>query len=297
VRKKGLLFLITALCLSVNVVLAADEVLVKGELTQVSKDQFLNALERMDERTRKQFLSKENRVFKAVKNYYITEVALAKAKKSGLYTTPKMQALIEKAVGDVVLKDMYQTYLEKELAKKKFIGLARDYYKANKEQYKTAPEVDASHILIDYKTRSKEAAKALAETIRQQLVDGKDFVTLAKQYSNDPSVANNQGHLGFFTKEKMVQPFGAAAFALKKAGDISPVIETDFGFHIIRLEGIRESAFIPFEQVQKKLVADLKKKEVVKINERFKAELLDSKNIEINREAIQSLVTSRSVIN
>ena len=287
------MFLTIALCLSANIVLAADEVLVKGELTQVSKEQFLSALERMDERTRKQFLSKENRVFKAVKNYYITEVALAKAKKSGLYTTPKMQALIEKAVGDVVLKDMYQSYLEKELAKKKFIGLARDYYKANKEQYKTAPEADASHILIDHKNRSKEAAKVLAEKIRQQLVDGEDFVVLAKQYSNDPSVVNNQGHLGFFTKERMVKPFSAAAFALKKTGDISPVIETDFGFHIIRLDGIKESSFIPFEKVENKLVESLKKQEIVKINGRFKAELLDDKNIEINREAIQSLVTSR----
>ena len=288
---KKVLFLVAAVCLSVNAASATEEVLVKGEQTQVFKAQFLGALERMDEKKRKQFLSKENRVFKAVKNYYITKAALAKAKQSGLYETPKMQALIEKAVGDAVLQDMYQTYLEKELAKKKFIGLAEDYYKGNKEQYKTAPEVDASHILIDYKAQSKEEAQVLAEKVRQQLVDGEDFVTLAKQYSNDPSVVNNQGRLGFFSKEKMVKSFSEAAFALKETGDISPVVETDFGLHIIRLEAIKDSGFIPFEQVQKKLVADLKKKEVVKINERFKAELLDSKNIEINREAIQSLVT------
>ena len=133
----------------------------------------------------------------------------------------------------------------------------------------------------------------MAEKVRQQLVDGEDFATLAKKYSNDPSVVNNQGSLGFFSKEKMVKPFSEAAFALKKAGDISPVIETDFGLHIIRLDAIKASGFIPFEKVQKELVKDLKKKEVVMINARFKAGLLDGKNIEIMHETIQSLVTPK----
>ena len=164
--KKGLFFLGTVLFLSIQNNLIAEDVLVKGALTQVSKEQFLNALQRMDDKTRHNFLAKESRVFKAVKNYYITEVALAKAKRSGLYESPRMQALVDKAVGDTVLRDMYQTYLKEELAKKKFTGLAKDYYKVNKEQYKAEPEVDASHILIDYKTRSKEEAKALAEKIR-----------------------------------------------------------------------------------------------------------------------------------
>ncbi|MDF1584673.1 MAG: peptidylprolyl isomerase [Methyloprofundus sp.] len=291
-KKKALVFLVAVSCLAFNARAAADEVLVKGALTQVSKEQFLGALERMDASTQREFLSKENRVFKAVKNYYITEVALAQAKQSGLYDTPKMQALIAKAVGDAVLQEMYQSYLDKELAKKKFEGLAQDYYTANKEQYKTPPEVDASHILIDYKVRSKEEAQVLAEKIRQQLVSGEDFVTLAKQYSNDPSVASNQGRLGFFTKQRMVKPFSEAAFALKQPGDISAVVETEFGLHIIRLEAIKESGFIPFEQVQKKLIDDLTKSEIAKINERYKAELLDSENIEINRAAIQSLVTA-----
>ncbi|MCF7971776.1 MAG: peptidylprolyl isomerase [Methylococcaceae bacterium] len=291
-KKKALVFLVAVSCLALNTTAAADEVLVKGALTQVSKEQFLGALQRMDARTQREFLSKENRVFKAVKNYYITEVALAQAKQSGLYDTPKMQALIEKAMGDAVLQEMYQAYLDKELAKKKFDGLAQDYYTVNKEQYKTAPEVDASHILIDYKTRSKEEAQALAEKIRQQLVSGEDFVTLAQQYSDDPSAATNHGRLGFFTKERMVKPFSDAAFALKESGDISPVVESDFGLHIIRLEAIKESGFIPFEQVKKKLIDDLTKAEVAKINERYKAELLDDQNIEINREAIQSLVTT-----
>ena len=114
---------------------------------------------------------------------------------------------------------------------------------------------------------------------------------MAKKYSNDPSVIENAGNLGFFSQQKMVKPFGEAAFSLQNKGDISPVIETNFGFHIIRLEAIKKSTYIPFEQVQDKLVEELKKKEVRKINERFKAELLDGKNIDVNRELIKSMVT------
>ncbi len=269
----------------------AEEVLVRGKEAKVSKEQFETALQRMDDKTRFQFLNKEKRVLKAVKNFYITEVAVARAKKTGIYESPKMQAIINKAVADTVLKEMYQQYLDKAMAGKKFEGLARDQYKANREKYKKAPEVSASHILIDYKKRCKEDVQALAEKIRKQLLNGKDFITLAKKYSDDPSVKKNNGSLGYFSKKRMVKKFSDAAFALKKVGDISPVIETKYGLHIIRLDEEERTETIPFEKVKDVLVKDLRHKIVGNINQNFKSDLLDAENIDINLDAIKGLVT------
>jgi hypothetical protein len=136
--KKRIASWILVLGLASNTVFA-EEVLVSGKEAKVSKEQFETALQRMDEKTRFQFLNKEKRVLKAVKNFYITEVAVARAKKSGLYESPKMQAIINKVVADTVLKEMYQQYLDKAMAGKNFEALARDQYKAYPEKYKKAP--------------------------------------------------------------------------------------------------------------------------------------------------------------
>ncbi|MCB0022069.1 MAG: peptidyl-prolyl cis-trans isomerase [Caldilinea sp.] len=75
---------------------------------------------------------------------------------------------------------------------------------------------------------------ALAQEIRQRLVDGEDFATLAAEYSDDPGSAANGGDLGWFGKGRMVAPFEEAAFALA-VNEISEPVKTDFGYHIIEV--------------------------------------------------------------
>ena len=103
-------------------------------------------------------------------------------------------------------------------------------------------KVKASHVLVAYKgasranpsiTRSKEEAKARAETLRKQIVEeGKDFATVARKNSDGPSKTKG-GDLGSFTFQTMAKPFSEAAFALE-VGAVSEVVETDFGFHVIK---------------------------------------------------------------
>ena len=108
---------------------------------------------------------------------------------------------------------------------------------------KDEEKIVASHILVAYKearnapasiTRSKAQAKKRAEEALKKAAKGNaDFGALAKQYSDDPGSGPRGGDLGAFTRKTMVQPFSEAAFALKP-GELSAIVETDFGFHVIK---------------------------------------------------------------
>lgn len=106
-----------------------------------------------------------------------------------------------------------------------------------------APEaISASHILIAYQgavranpkvTRTKEEARKLAEEVAKKAKSGANFAELVKEYSDEPRAAEREGNLGSFTRNRMVKPFSDAAFQLK-VNQISDVVETQFGFHVIK---------------------------------------------------------------
>ncbi len=113
----------------------------------------------------------------------------------------------------------------------------QSFYKNNPDQFKAPETVSARHILVlknkgdSEETLRKKREKA--ESIRKQLVGGADFAELARTSSDCPSKSNG-GNLGSFSRGQMVKPFEEAAFKQKK-GEIGPVVQTDFGYHIIQV--------------------------------------------------------------
>ncbi|RMH44010.1 MAG: peptidylprolyl isomerase [Alphaproteobacteria bacterium] len=123
-------------------------------------------------------------------------------------------------------------------------------------------EYNASHILV--KTREE------AEEIIKELEAGADFAELAKEKSTGPSAANG-GKLGWFGKGMMVKPFEDAVVALEP-GQISGPVETQFGWHVIRLDEVREKPAPTFEEVREQLAAELKQARIDAEVERLTAE-------------------------
>jgi peptidyl-prolyl cis-trans isomerase D len=137
------------------------------------------------------------------------------------------------------------------------------YFDQNQAALSNKEERRASHILFnagkDVSAADRAKAKSKADEILTQLRQRPDqFAELAKKHSQDQGSAPNGGDLDFFAKGAMVKPFEDAAFALKK-GDISDVVETDFGYHIIRLTDIKSAVGANFQQVRPQLESDLKK--------------------------------------
>jgi peptidyl-prolyl cis-trans isomerase D len=125
----------------------------------------------------------------------------------------------------------------------------QSYYNSHQEQFRVPESVTVSHILIrtpppgpDGKVDPKAVAeaRAKAEDILKQLKTGADFATLAKKYSQDPASAPNGGFLGPVTRGRTVPEFEKAAFATPK-GQISGIIQTDYGFHILRVDDKTEA--------------------------------------------------------
>ncbi len=127
------------------------------------------------------------------------------------------------------------------------------YFISNKEEFDTTEQVNASHILVDTEEEAMD--------IKQQLDEGGDFAELAAEYSKDPSNAGQGGALGFFGRGQMVAPFEEAAFSMEP-GEISEPVQTDFGYHIIRVEEKTEGQEAKLEDVSDEIREILKEEKM-----------------------------------
>lgn len=146
------------------------------------------------------------------------------------------------------------------------------FYDGHPELFQKPEEIRARHILIkvaaDANADTKSQARKKLEDIKKRVDGGEDFAELAKTNSEDSSAAQG-GDLGFFPKGRMVAPFETAAFALQN-NQISDIIETQFGFHLIQVVDRREAKSMGYEEVKAKINANLRNE---KLAEQLKTHL------------------------
>ena len=132
------------------------------------------------------------------------------------------------------------------------------WYQGHKERYQQAEERRASHILLTG-DGDKAKAKAKAEEVLKEVQKTPErFAELARQHSQDPGSAEKGGDLGFFARGMMVKPFEEAAFALRE-NEISQLVESDFGYHIIRLTGVKPGKLRALNEVRGEIEDELKR--------------------------------------
>jgi peptidyl-prolyl cis-trans isomerase C len=153
--------------------------------------------------------------------------------------------------------DLVQVYIETKIDP--LINVTSEelekFYNDNPEMFQQPEQVHARHILMkaaaDAPEVEKASAQAKAAAARKRAADGEDFAALATEVSEGPS-APQGGDLGFFSRQQMVAPFADAAFALE-AGQISEVVETRFGYHVIKVEEKRPASTMSLEEVRQPL--------------------------------------------
>lgn len=185
----------------------------------------------------------------------------------------KEMALAQQVVKKLIMEDIKATDEE-----------IKEEYEKNKESYKTEEEVEASHILV--KTDSgmsyneKEEARKKALDIWKKVMKGADFAKMAKKYSDSPEVAENGGELGWFSRDRMVKEFSDEAFAGKVGKIVPHLVETQFGYHIIKVTGKRPAGYTPIEEAREKIEDSLLSEKRNEAYEKLKEELKEQYSVQ-----------------
>jgi peptidyl-prolyl cis-trans isomerase D len=138
-------------------------------------------------------------------------------------------------------------------------------YEQDKESYRQPEQRHARHILFQVEKNAPAATRAekkkqAEDVLAQAKAKGADFAALAKQYSDDTSNKERGGDLGFFSAGRMVPAFDTAIFAMQP-GEISGIVETDFGYHLIKLEEVKPESVRSFEQVKDSIAGTLRQQQ------------------------------------
>ena len=197
------------------------------------------------------------------------------------------------------VRELASIYMQKVVAAAKkpdFEKRAHEAYLANLARYEIPEEVRVEHILIGLEDRSDEEAKKRAEEVLAKLKKkDADFAELAKEYSDDKSVQNNNGDMGFFSRGRMVAPFEEAAFAMQKKGELSGPVKTQFGYHILRFIDRNKARTRSFDEIKKELIEAEERQfnNETAMNEYNRIGALEG--IEVDQEAIESMITKIDV--
>ncbi|MCX6999159.1 MAG: peptidylprolyl isomerase [Candidatus Sumerlaeota bacterium] len=205
-----------------------------------------------------------------IKKHFPDEQAFASALKQQQMTAKDLESDIRR---DMTIRKVIDTVTattptvtEQEVA---------NYYKENPERFKQPEEVWASHILVSADKNAsiadREAARKKIEALRKRLLAGEDFAQLAKDNSDCPSGKRAGGDLGWFKRGRMLKEFENVAFALK-LGELSDIVETPVGYHIIKVHEKHAERVISLEEVKGDLRRDLITKKKGEVFERWLTE-------------------------
>lgn len=210
------------------------------------------------------------------------------------YTLLATAAAQDTTLANVNLDLLLRPYIEQEVVWKLResvisvdTAITEEELRALFDQEQPGLQVRARHILLslppDAPAATRDSVTRLAESLQQRAAAGEDFAELARQYSADGSAAQG-GDLGLFGRNQMVQPFEEAAFALQP-GEISDVVQTPFGLHIIKVEERQTASFDEMRETFRQSASQLK---VQQAEEKYITDLTEPRNIQVQDGAVEN---------
>lgn len=252
------------------------------------------AFRRVPESRRAEFRTSYDRVAALVDNVYLARAIAQKAVNAGLDRDPIVQRQIAEA-RDALLADLYLKHLDDTAPKVDLVQRAHELYIADPSKFTKPEQVDVQHILIGLTGRTKEMARERAQQVYDEAKSGKeDFLQLAARWSDDPDKKRNGGDLGWNSPSRFVEPMAKWLKEPHKKGDISPPIESEFGYHIVRFVDRQEPQVAKFEDVKEKLIAAERDGLAKKRREDLAREVRGSSTVVIHKENVEALVIDSS---
>ena len=249
--------------------------------TAITVEDFENELRSLPEHTRKRMNTGEEK--KKHLDKMIEEILLLdEAQKRGLDRDEEIQTKVERYRRRLITEKLYQ-----EVAKEKAqVGEEeiQEYFQAHKERFVQKERIRVRQILIllppNAGPEKEVEAKKKAEEVLLRAKAGEDFAELAKEVSEGPA-ASRGGDLGYFSRGRMVPAFEEAAFDLKNDGDVSNVVRTKFGYHIIQLAGRQPAKELSIEEVRDRIVRQLESARRREVRQSLAKELRQQAKVEI----------------
>jgi len=207
----------------------------------------------------------------------IRELIMQEAVKEGIENSPAVKEKLEELKKRLVV----EAYLKKKVEEQAKVSDEdlHKFYEQNKDKFKTGDQVKASHILVK---SEKEAKDLLA-----QIKGGANFEELAKKHSSDGAAAKG-GDLGWFSKGSMIPEFEKVAFTMKE-NQISDIVRTKFGYHIIKLTGKRPAGERTFDDVKEQIKASMLPGKQQEVFQKLKDDLKKSGKFSIKEDVLKGL--------
>ena len=231
-----------------------EKVLASNQHTAVTFADFEAEIARIPPRDQFEFLLDRQRLAQMIDNILLNKTLAIEARENKLDRDPKVQAEIRNQTDKVLAKYRGQ---QVQIGAPKIENLprAREIYLANPERFTTPPLHNVWHALVSIKGRTQDQAKARAEEIRGRLLAGESAELLATSLSDDETAKMNKGNLGRADTKNYDVRFAAAVKKLK-VGEVSPVFESDYGYHVAKLLEYIAPIRHPFEAVKEELLQE-----------------------------------------
>jgi peptidyl-prolyl cis-trans isomerase C len=233
--------------------------LLEGPAGAVDAGDVLAAMQAVPAASRQTMLSRADAVRRQAENVYLRRALAAEAERDGLDRDPAVAAALllsrERVLADARIAAVERAALPSDADVSR---RARELYQSSPERYRTPAQTRASHILVARGAdgRAREQAESLLARVKGGVWCG----ARAREKGAAGATAAAGGDLGWFASGQMVKPFEEAVAALNNPGDLAPIVETQFGFHVVRLDGRRAAGVRPFDEVRESIEAEVRQR-------------------------------------
>ncbi len=287
-KQIGLFLLAAAVSLQVEAATEpSDPVVSRGGATITLRD-IDTFIARVPKEQRERFIDSPSRIRDLLNNMLLTKNLAEQARTEHIEKRADVESQLRAAQDEVLARARMAEFMAS-IKVPDLSELVAEQYASHKDLYKVPAKVDVSHVLISTENRSDDEARALAEKVRAEaLQNPKNFEALADKYSDDKSKAENHGLMKDATSKSYVQEFRDASAGLRTIGEISPVVKTNYGYHVIKLVARIPERQQSLAEVREQLTAAMREQYIGNQRREFVNELTNQK-MDINPATLDTL--------